>query len=151
MLRDQDSEIVYRDFASSAMTQLARDLRQRETSAEDRLWSVLRNRRLARLKFRRQHPIAGTAYIVDFLCYAARLVVELDGGIHAEQVDDDDARQSVLEALGYKVIRFRNEDVFENLEVVLMTIMMAVQEMNEALLSDVALTPNPSPSGRGEP
>ena len=133
------------------MTQIARDLRTRETTTEDRLWSVLRDRRLAGLKFRRQHPIAGTAYVVDFLCYAAMLVVEVDGGIHDVQEADDRIRQEVIEALGYHVIRFRNEDVLRNLQGVLVSILMAVREANESLLGDEALTPNPSPSGRGGP
>ena len=144
-------EAIYRAIATKAMMQIARDLRKRETSTEDRLWSALRDRRLAGLKFRRQHPIAGTAYVVDFLCYAAKLIVEVDGSIHAQQADDDQIRQENIEALGYQVIRLGNEEVLRNLQGVLVAILTAVQEVDRDLLGDEALTPSPSPSGRGEP
>jgi adenine-specific DNA-methyltransferase len=140
------TEEVFRTLATKAMTQIARELRGRETSAEDRLWFVLRDRRFANLKFRRQHPIAGTAYVVDFLCYAARLVIEVDGSIHDTQAEDDRLRQETIEALGYRVIRFSNDDVTNRLQGVLIRILEAVQEQGR----EVALTPGPSPSGRGE-
>ncbi|GIL14410.1 MAG: hypothetical protein BroJett038_31300 [Chloroflexota bacterium] len=73
----------YRAKASEVLVQIARELRQRETAAEDLLWECLRNRRLANLKFRRQHPVANTPYVVDFFCYDHRLVIELDGAQHA--------------------------------------------------------------------
>jgi very-short-patch-repair endonuclease len=83
------------------MIQIARDLRQRQTSAEVILWEALRNRRLANLKFRRQHPIAQTAFVADFLCYEHRLVIELDGAIHETQRSEDRQRQQAIEDAGY--------------------------------------------------
>src|SRR3954452_13514330 len=99
----------YRLMASKAMVQIARDLRERQTSAEAILWECLRNRRLDGLKFRRQHPIAGISYVVDFFSYENHLVVDLDGSIHEHQQAADAERQHDIEALGYRVIRFNNE------------------------------------------
>ena len=116
----------YRAMASKAMVQIARDLRERQTNAEAILWECLRNRRLDGLKFRRQHPIAGTSYVADFLSYEERLVVELDGGVHEHQQAADAERQHDIEALGYCVIRFGNEQVFSDLENSLITILKTV-------------------------
>src|SRR3954453_23429898 len=101
----------YRAMASKAMVQIARDLRERQTSAEAILWECLRNRRLGGLKFRRQHPIAESNYVADFFSYEHHLVVELDGSIHDLQQAADAERQHDIEALGYRVIRFSNEQV----------------------------------------
>ena len=95
----------------------ARALRRRATPAEQKLWERLRNRRLKGLKFRRQHPLG--PYIADFYCAAHRLVVELDGGIHEQQREEDARRTAYFEAYGYKVLRFRNEEVEEDIEGVL--------------------------------
>ena len=113
----------YRLMASKAMVQIAKDLRQRQTSAEVVLWECLRNRRLNGLKFRRQHPIAGANYVADFFNYESHLVIELDGDIHEHQQVADAERQRDIEALGYSVIRFRNEQVFSDLENTLITIL----------------------------
>ena len=129
-------------LVNKAMIQIARDLRQRQTPAEVIMWEALRDRRLADLKFRRQHPIPKTAYVVDFYCHSAKLVVEIDGGIHKNQQEDDAIRQANIEAEGYTVLRIKNEDVYTNLEDVLMQI------LDNALTND-ALTLNPSPEGRG--
>jgi adenine-specific DNA-methyltransferase len=102
----------------------ARALRQRSTDAERLLWNRIRDRRLNGVKFRRQHSIAG--YIVDFCCVQARLVVELDGGQHAERTLNDRERTTVLEAEGYRVIRFWNHEVLTVIDVVLTAIMEAV-------------------------
>jgi very-short-patch-repair endonuclease len=113
----------YRAMASKAMVQIARDLRERQTSAEAILWECLRNRRLGGLKFRRQHPIAESNYVADFFNYENHLVVELDGSIHDLQQAADAERQHDIEALGYRVIRFSNEQVFSNLEDTLIVIL----------------------------
>jgi very-short-patch-repair endonuclease len=97
----------------------AKELRRQATPAEKILWEYLRDRRLLGLKFRRQHPL-GT-YIVDFYCPAFRLVVEIDGEIHRYQEVDDQARTDQLEEKGYKVIRFWNFEVEQNLDTVLDT------------------------------
>jgi very-short-patch-repair endonuclease len=95
----------------------ARRLRSNMTDAEQRLWSALRRRQLDGLRFRRQMPLG--RYIVDFSCYDARLVVELDGGQHGESETEDAARSAWLEDRGFRVLRFWNHEVFENLEGVL--------------------------------
>jgi very-short-patch-repair endonuclease len=118
---------IYEGIASKAMVLISRDLRQRQTPMEEILWEALRDRRLNDLKFRRQHPVAGANYVVDFLCYEAKLVVELDGGIHHQQKDADQKRQSEIEALGYRVVRFTNDDVRNDLQWVLATIAHAAQ------------------------
>ena len=87
----------------------ARDLRNTGTDAERRLWQHLRLKQWGGCKFRRQVPIAG--YIADFLCPEMKLIVELDGGQHVEQVAYDALRARVLEAKGYRVLRYWNDDV----------------------------------------
>lgn len=100
----------------------ARQLRQPQTPTESRLWAHLRDRRLNGLKFRRQHPIGH--YIVDFYCPDHRLVVEIDGDVHASQEEYDVDRTAWLEESGYRVIRFTNREVSGQLETVLETILL---------------------------
>ncbi len=95
----------------------ARHMRAEPTQAEASLWEKLRKRQLGGLKFRRQHVIY--AFIVDFYCPAAKLVIEIDGSVHAKQKKYDKAREAYLAAMGYKTIRFGNLDVAENIEMVL--------------------------------
>ena len=87
----------------------ARELRSFQTLAERQLWQLLREHKLAGLKFRRQFPIG--RYIADFACLEARLVVELDGPVHEDQFERDAHRTDVLRSLGWHVIRFGNEVV----------------------------------------
>lgn len=117
------NEPVWRTRASEAMHQISKELRGRQTPAEVILWEALRDRRLDGLKFRRQHAIANTAYVADFLCYEARLVIELDGGIHQHHREEDAIRQQNIEAEGYTVIRFTNEQVYTDPESVLTAIL----------------------------
>ena len=91
------------------MEQIARKLRQRSTDAELKLWHFLRNRQFLGRKFRRQHPLP--PYIVDFVCLEEKLIVELDGGQHLEQIARDEKRTMFLQSLGFRVIRFWNDDV----------------------------------------
>jgi very-short-patch-repair endonuclease len=97
----------------------ARALRASQTSAEAKLWQALRNRRLARWKFRRQHSI--DRYVVDFVTLDGKLIVEVDGVTHAEPWERarDAARTEVLEACGFLVVRISNIDVYDNIEGVL--------------------------------
>jgi very-short-patch-repair endonuclease len=90
---------------------LARALRRLESPTERYAWSLLRNRRILNLKFRRQHVVCG--FIVDFLCVTERLVVELEGDSHEAngRGEYDTARAEVLEAAGYRLVRIRNCDV----------------------------------------
>ena len=94
----------------------ARDLRRNRTHAEDRLWQELRGRRLAGAKFLRQYPIG--AFIADFACRSLRLAIELDGGQHSDS-ERDRRRTRIIEAHGYRVIRFWNNEVLENMDGVL--------------------------------
>ena len=87
----------------------ARKLRKQATEAEKVLWRALRATFSGTTRFRRQHPIAG--YVVDFACLEKHLIVEVDGGQHAEE---DPRRTAELEALGYLVVRFWNNDVLTN-------------------------------------
>jgi very-short-patch-repair endonuclease len=96
-----------------------RELRNNTTSAEGELWKYLKGGQLQGRKFRRQHSISN--FIVDFYCPSEKLVVELDGQVHFSALCSgyDDERDSSLEELGIKVIRFENKEVFQNLEAVL--------------------------------
>lgn len=107
--------------------QRARELRQPQTPAEQTLWSRLRNEQLNGVKFRRQHPIGH--FIVDFYCAQSKLVIEIDGDSHAEQVEYDQARTDWLESQGYRVIRYTNEDVKTRLTAVLNDILEQVRLM----------------------
>jgi len=90
-------------------------MRKNPTSAEAKLWRVLRGKQLG-VKFRRQQPIE--RHIVDFCCFAYSLVVEVDGDVHAFQVERDRRRQAELEALGYTVLRFTNKQVLKEFDAV---------------------------------
>jgi very-short-patch-repair endonuclease len=103
----------------------ARRLRATATQPEHLLWQHLRNRRCHGAKFRRQEPL-GSA-IVDFACHEARLVVELDGRQHRWEVDYDEARTAALARLGWRVMRFRNRAVLEDIDGVLAAIAAAVE------------------------
>lgn len=93
-------------------TKHARILRSGQTDAEAKLWQRLRNRQLDGAKFRRQVPVG--RYVVDFLCEAQALVIELDGGQHALTKTSDNVRTEWLESRGYRVIRFWNNEVMQN-------------------------------------
>jgi very-short-patch-repair endonuclease len=95
----------------------ARKLRRRSTEAEKALWRRLRNRQLDGFKFRRQQIIG--AYIVDFVSLEDKFVIEVDGGQHAWEKDKDRERDGWLQEQGFRVLRFWNNDVLENLEGVL--------------------------------
>ena len=113
---------------SAKLTGFAKNLRQRSTDAERRLWSYLRTHRFQGLKFRRQHPIAG--YIVDFVCLEKKLIIELDGGQHAlpDEITKDQERTERLEKEGYTVIRFWDNDVLMNTSGVLELIRRKVSD-----------------------
>ncbi len=98
----------------SLLQERARGLRQNQTEAERKLWTYLRNRQLIGVKFRRQHFIA--PFIVDFCCPEHWLVIEIDGGQHAERVEADLKRTAFLTAQGYRVVRFWNNEVLTNIE-----------------------------------
>ncbi len=101
---------VKRSYSSQTLER-ARSLRQTQTATEGLLWHFLRNRQLGGYKFRRQQPIG--PYITDFACLSRRLLVELDGGQHVENRDDE-KRDAFLQEKGYRVLRFWNHEVSEN-------------------------------------
>ena len=113
--------------ATAAIHQRAKDLRRDQTPAERQLWTHLRGKQLGGFRFRRQHPIG--PFIVDFCCLRPRLVIEIDGDSHAEQVKYDEARTAYLEEHGYAVIRFTNEDVLRRFEGVLAEIARRCKEL----------------------
>jgi len=99
------------------LTPLARKLRQNLTIAERKLWHYLRSRNFLGLKFRRQEPIGN--YIVDFVCYEKKIIIELDGGQHNEFREKDIPREKWLEKQGFKILRFWNTDIIKNINGVL--------------------------------
>lgn len=109
------------------LTPLARNLRKQSTDAENRLWYHLRGRRLEGAKFLRQVPIG--PHIADFACRDAHLAIELDGGQHSPE--SDAPRTEVIEAFGYRILRFWNNDVLTNTHGVL-----------EAIRQEIILTRN---------
>jgi very-short-patch-repair endonuclease len=127
----------------------ARDLRRAMTEAEKRLWWQLRQLPLANSHFRRQAPIG--PYFADFASHKCRVVIEVDGGGHAEarQAAFDNARSAYLKSRGYRVLRFWNNEVLQEIEGVMTLIYEAVKE-------NLPPTPDPSPPfasqmGGGEP
>jgi very-short-patch-repair endonuclease len=117
----------------------AKRLRREQTNAERVFWFCVRDHRLAGLKFKRQVPI--DRYIVDFLCADHKLVIELDGGQHA--TTDETNRTRILEAMGYLVLRFWNDDVLENTDGVL-------EEILNVIARSESPHPDPLPTGERE-
>jgi lysyl-tRNA synthetase class 2 len=120
---------------------VGRRLRRQQTDAERILWFRLRGRRLGGWKFRRQMSLNG--FVVDFCCPDARLVVEIDGGQHADRVEEDASRTRDLEASGYLVLRFWNNDVMRNTDGVL-------EEILNTLNQQQPEPPHPTPLPFGE-
>jgi len=103
----------------------ARTLRKNSTDAERLLWKHLRMRQLGAYKFRRQQPIG--AFIVDFVCQKAKLIIELDGGQHTGQVEYDEKRSAWLQDHGYRILRFWNHDVLKMPDVVMSKILEQIE------------------------
>ena len=119
----------------SHLTNVAKRLRHEMTDAERVLWREVRAHRFAGFKFKRQEPLG--LYVVDFVCYEAKLIVELDGGQHANQQEADAERTRWLESRGFRVVRFWNNDVLANIEGVM-------QEIEKELSAHTS-PPSPSP------
>jgi len=126
---------------SAIIQTFAKEMRQAPTDAEARLWHFLRNRRLDGWKFRRQHALAN--YIVDFICVDGRLVIELDGGQHADifAKEKDAQRSAFLAERGFRVLRFWNNEVLQQTASVLEQILATLDELKH---------PSPQPSPQGE-
>jgi len=109
------------------MKDRSRELRKSSTLPERRLWNLLRDRRLEGFKFRRQHAIG--SYVVDYLCMAQRLVIEVDGRSHDDRYEQDKVRQVYLEnEVGLRVFRVSNDDVLDDPEAVLHGILRLLRE-----------------------
>ncbi|MGN6490032.1 MAG: endonuclease domain-containing protein [Devosia sp.] len=133
-----------REVAPSTPTKRARELRRHGTYAENRLWYVFKNRNFLGLKFVRQEPIG--PFIADFVCREVALIVELDGGQHAESARDT-VRTASLNAEGYSVLRFWNNEVLSNRDAVLQSIsdVIAGNPSPDLRFAQATL----SPTGRG--
>ncbi len=119
-----------RHFYSAKSLEYSKELRKNMTDAEQILWYYLKNRQMNGYKFRRQEAIDN--YIADFVCFENKLVIEIDGGQHNEKVniEEDKKRTQYLNNQGFKVLRFWNNDVFQNIEGVLDTIYNSLSEQN---------------------
>jgi very-short-patch-repair endonuclease len=124
---------------NEAMLQKARSMRRHSSPIEDKLWSRLRNKQLSGVKFARQVVIG--PFIADFVARSLKLVVELDGDSHGNQADYDARRTAYLVQQGYRVIRFANSDVAENLDGLLESIAFEIEP---------APLPGPLPNGERE-
>ena len=141
-LNVRDNQQVSAIHRSRLPTLRARELRRSSTPAERLLWSRLRDRRVDGFKFRRQYPVEG--FIVDFLCAEKSLVIEIDGGQHQTTTEYDARRTEALNGSGYRVLRFWNNEVLEQLDGVLDVI-------HRELLGQDAPHPSPLPEGEGNP
>ena len=112
---------------ASEPREFARKLRRHATEPEDILWHLLRNRRLDGLKFHRQAPLL--AYTVDFLCFERKLIVEVDGRQHRWEQEYDRARTREIEAHGFALIRFRNDEISDDRDAVVAKIRAAARDI----------------------
>jgi very-short-patch-repair endonuclease len=112
--------------STSKIRKNAKELRKNLTPVEEKLWVHLRGHRMGDVQFRRQHAIGN--YIVDFCAPSKKLVIELDGGQHLEQAEYDKERTTFLNSKGYKVLRFWNNDVMNDLDAVLTAIWNVLRE-----------------------
>ncbi len=121
---------------SHRLTPIAQRLRREATKAERILWRAINRGQIEGFKFRRQVPLCG--YIVDFACHEARLVVELDGATHSteDELAADADRQKKIEDEGYAVLRFRNAEVYDNLDGVIETMWLKVGALRPRLAAD---------------
>ena len=109
----------------------SRQLRRDQTDAEKALWRLLRGHSLAGFKFRRHHPVG--RYIADFVCLEKKLIIELDGGQHAKQTDNDQAREAKMSTLGFRTIRIWNHQLLQE------------REAAAALILEALTAPHPGP------
>jgi very-short-patch-repair endonuclease len=123
-MSELDKTMYFR--AKPVTLETARLLRKSMTYSESLLWEKLKGKQLLGLRFRRQHPI--DMFIVDFYCHAARLVIEVDGEIHMDQIEYDDGREAEIEKYNIKIIRLTNDEVNNNIEVVLQKIESVIKE-----------------------
>jgi very-short-patch-repair endonuclease len=129
--------------ASRNIFEKATELRNNTTEAENILWNELKNRKVFKVKFRRQHPI--DIFIADFYCHKYKLVVEVDGGIHSdiEVQERDDGRKHDIEKLGIKILRFTNSEIMTDIQTVKQRILDEIKS-NPILESGLKNIPKPS-------
>ncbi|OGH71832.1 MAG: hypothetical protein A2921_00820 [Candidatus Magasanikbacteria bacterium RIFCSPLOWO2_01_FULL_43_20b] len=118
-----------RNRPSDYLKRRRRSLRRDITDGEYALWQLLRNREL-NYKFRRQVSIGG--FVVDFYCHRLKLIIEVDGGIHNDQIEYDNRREAWLKKQGYNIMRVMNEDCIYNAETVLKVINTKIAELTHA-------------------
>jgi very-short-patch-repair endonuclease len=123
----QGEGVLGRGKVPKALLDNAKSLRSNMTEAEKRLWTRLRAGRLNGYKFRRQVAFSAN-YVADFVCPAAKLIVEIDGSQHAERIAYDERRTRFFESQGYRVIRFWNNDALAKTDNVLSTILAAIED-----------------------
>ncbi len=133
------------EFGTTGGVAFARELRSQSTDAERLLWSKLRSRQLNGWKYRRQVPMG--RYTVDFLCEDARLIIELDGGQHADAVAYDDMRSRWLNENGYQVVRFWNNDVLNNIAGILESLTLTPSQGRGDIKSPLVQVPSPLGGG----
>ncbi len=129
---EKNEQILYNFYYNKVR---AKYLRRKETKAEKILWARLRNRQVDGLKFRRQHPIG--YFVPDFYCYEIKLIIELEGKIHdkKEQKEYDKLRKELIDIWGYYIIEFKNEQIYNNIEKVLQTIIEISKKLKLSLSS----------------
>jgi very-short-patch-repair endonuclease len=119
----------------------ARELRKKQTKAEELFWQKVRNRKLLGLRFLRQRSLYYHYYgklryfISDFYCHQLKLVVEIDGGIHELQEEYDQKRSEILECKNYHVLRFKNEDIYKDINIVLLNLKNDINKLGMDLPS----------------
>jgi very-short-patch-repair endonuclease len=105
-----------------SIKEICRRFRKNQTKAESNFWNTVRNRQLEGYKIQRQYPInfewnnKNKFFIADFYCHEAKLIIEIDGGIHETQKNYDKNRDKIIKLLGYNIIRFQNEEIMKHLD-----------------------------------
>ena len=118
------------------ITEIARNLRKNSTPAERILWEKFRAHRFMGLKFKRQEPIifeydnSKHFFVADFLCSNNKLIIEVDGKIHDYQKDHDRIRDDILNTIGYEVVRFKNEEVMSDVNLVMIKLKKKIDELD---------------------
>ena len=133
------------------LTDFARTLRESQTDAEALVWGLLRDRRVHDAEFRRQHPVEveGRKFVLDFYCQEVKMAIELDGGQHQQEQNKDAARSNALKKAGIDIIRFWNNDVLSQTQVVLEAIWNELDKRMEKSTSNPPSPPAPLPEGEG--
>ena len=121
--------MLHKKYSPRYVVDISRKLRLEMTEEEKILWARINNKQLDGLRFRNQHPIG--RYVADFYCHEIQLVIEIDGGVHDERKEYDTNRDGWLKAGGYTVLRFRNEEMYNNLDQILITIRAKAFEIRQ--------------------